>query len=181
MSEQCDCVRPTTRLLEKARQKNQLCTICYRSLTAEEQGEDIAKYLNPSGWNDSGSVCSEYLPNVSGNRSTDSLEYRSDSLENSSESGDSTPPVENADQDRMNNQFAGQLADALKGAIGDESKFKASFRGGTNENIISFFKKSDLYCEKNDKDHDWKIENISLFLDGRAFELSNAFERFPVG
>ena len=72
----------------------------------------------------------------------------------------------------MDGNFAGVLAEALGGALGDASRFKcAPFKGGKDENIESFFDKYNMWCETNGKNEAYKIENFRSRLDGRAYTL----------
>ena len=72
----------------------------------------------------------------------------------------------------MDQNFAQQLATALAGALGETTKFKvSSFKGGKDENIESFIDKFDRFCENNNKNEAYKVENFKMHLDGRAYEL----------
>ena len=72
----------------------------------------------------------------------------------------------------MDGNFANQLANALAGALGDSSKFKCSpFSGKEGDDIESFLQKFNLYCDNNNKNDHYKVHNLKMYLDGRAYTL----------
>ena len=67
------------------------------------------------------------------------------------------------------------LADAFRSlaiSLGPTGQFKAApFSGNKNEDITTFIKKFDRFCEINQKDDQYKATMFPLYLDGRAFTL----------
>ena len=75
MSDYCSCNRPSTRLLNRARDHNEFCNICYFPFQSDPETtvDSDSRSLSGSEWDDTDSET--YEPSDQDSLSTDSLEY----------------------------------------------------------------------------------------------------------
>ena len=174
----CSCKRPITRAVSEAIRQGHFCPTCFLLFNPDASPPQLS--LAENSFSSSSSDGPEHVHRnlvrwPSRRRALRTSDSNTDHTRNSFPEYDSVASTNtdtSIDNPPAKNMDLPEAFRVLAAAMSETGKFKTSpFSGAKDENITSFLKKFNRFCEINNKDADYKTQTLPLHLDGRAFTL----------